>query len=156
MLRLCEVKLPLNHTEADLQNAILQTLKISASELTNYSIFKRSYDARKRDAIALVYALDVETPKQKQILKQAKRAKKKPRIISTPDMTYRYVAHAPEKLGTRPVVIGAGPCGMFAGLLLAQMGFRPIVLERGKAVHERSQDTFGFWSKRKFNPESNA
>ncbi|MGB7250638.1 MAG: NAD(P)/FAD-dependent oxidoreductase [Phormidesmis sp.] len=156
MLRLCEVKLPLNHTEADLQNAILQTLKISASELTNYSIFKRSYDARKRDAIALVYALDVETPKQKQILKQAKRAKKKQRIISTPDMTYRYVAHAPEKLSTRPVVIGAGPCGMFAGLLLAQMGFRPIVLERGKAVHERSQDTFGFWSKRKFNPESNA
>ncbi|MEO1396568.1 MAG: NAD(P)/FAD-dependent oxidoreductase [Cyanobacteria bacterium J06634_5] len=157
MLRLSEVKLPLNHTEEDLKSAILQKLNITAKELTKYTIFKRSYDARKRDAISLVYALDIETPKQKQILKQAKSGgKRKRRIAPTPDMTYRYVAQAPKQLSVRPIVIGVGPCGMFAGLLLAQMGFRPIILERGKAVHERSQDTFGFWSKRKFNPESNA
>ncbi|MEL7350220.1 MAG: NAD(P)/FAD-dependent oxidoreductase [Cyanobacteria bacterium P01_A01_bin.116] len=157
MLRLSEVKLPLNHTEEDLKSAILQKLNITAKELTKYTIFKRSYDARKRDTISLVYALDVETPKQKQILKQAKSGgKRKRRIAPTPDMTYRYVAQAPKQLSVRPIVIGVGPCGMFAGLLLAQMGFRPIILERGKAVHERSQDTFGFWSKRKFNPESNA
>ncbi|MGD1899750.1 MAG: NAD(P)/FAD-dependent oxidoreductase [Phormidesmis sp.] len=153
MLRLKEVKLPLDHTEEDLKAAVLQKLKISERELTSYSVFKRSYDARKKNAISLVYALDIETPKQKQLLKQFK---KTGRVSPTPNMAYRYVAQAPESLSTRPIVIGVGPCGMFAALLLAQMGFKPIVLERGKAVHERSQDTFGFWSKRKFNPASNA
>ncbi len=153
MLRLTEVKLPLDHTEADLKAAVLQKLKLIDSDLTSYSIFKRSYDARKKNAISLVYALDVETPKQKQLLKQFK---KSGRLSPTPNMGYRYVAQAPTGLEMRPIVIGLGPCGMFAALLLAQMGFRPIVLERGKAVHERSQDTFGFWSKRKFKPESNA
>ncbi len=133
MLRLTEVKLPLDHTEADLKAAILQKLKITSADL--------------------VYALDIETPKQKQLLKQFKKAG---RVSPTPDMDYRYVAKAPADLAQRPIVVGVGPCGMFAALLLAQMGFRPIVLERGKAVHERSQDTFGFWSKRKFNPTSNA
>ncbi|MEL7330878.1 MAG: NAD(P)/FAD-dependent oxidoreductase [Cyanobacteria bacterium J06560_2] len=153
MLRLKDVKLPLNHTEDDLKAAVLQKLRISERDLTRYTVFKRSYDARKKDAIALVYALDIETPKQKQLLKQFK---KKGHVSPTPNMTYSYVAKAPEELVHRPIVIGVGPCGMFSALLLAQMGFRPIVLERGKAVHERSQDTFGFWSKRKFNPESNA
>jgi uncharacterized protein len=153
MLRLNEVKLPLNHSEEDLKAAILQTLKLSAHELKGYSVFKRSYDARHREAISLVYALDVETPQQQAVLK---RFKKNNRVSITPNTAYRYVAQAPDGLETRPIVVGLGPCGMFAALLLAQMGFRPIVLERGKAVHERSQDTFGFWSKRKFNPESNA
>ncbi|MGB3298518.1 MAG: FAD-dependent oxidoreductase [Phormidesmis sp.] len=153
MLRLTEVKLPLDHTEADLRSAILQKLKIASHELSSFSIFKRSYDARKREAISLVYTLDVNTPRQKQLLKQFKTDR---RVLPTPDTSYRYVAKAPNDLKNRPIVIGIGPCGMFAALLLAQMGFRPIVLERGKAVHERSQDTFGFWSKRKFNPESNA
>ena len=162
MLRLKELKLPLDHTEEDLKSAILQKLKITEADLTRYSVFKRSYDARKKNNISLVYALDIETPKQKQLLKrfqkegQKKGQKKGARISPTPNMGYRYVTKAPEALNTRPVVIGVGPCGMFSALLLAQMGFRPIVLERGKAVHERSQDTFGFWSKRKFNPESNA
>lgn len=153
MLRLTEVKLPLDHTEADLKAAILQKLKITSADLQSFSVFKRSYDARKKNAISLVYALDVETPKQKQLLKRFKKAG---RVSPTPNMDYRYVAKAPADLAQRPIVIGVGPCGMFAALLLAQMGFRPIVLERGKAVHERSQDTFGFWSKRKFNPTSNA
>ncbi len=153
MLRLKEVKLPLNHTEEDLRASILQRLKIAPKDLKSYTVFKRSYDARKKDNISLVYALDIETPKQKQVLAQAK---KNGRVSRAPNMDYQYVAKAPAELADRPVIIGLGPCGMFAGLLLAQMGFRPIILERGKAVHARSQDTFGFWSKRKFNPESNA
>jgi uncharacterized protein len=153
MLRLTEVKLPLDHTEADIQIAILKKLGISAKDLIEYAIFKRSYDARKKGAIALVYILDIKTPKEKQLLQ---RFKKDPHVAPTSDTTYRYVAKAPATLESRPIVIGNGPCGMFAGLLLAQMGFQPLIFERGKSVRDRSVDTFGFWSKRKFNPESNA
>jgi uncharacterized protein len=155
MLRLTEIKLPLDHAEADLQSAILKKLRIAPADLIRYSVFKRSYDARKRDSICLVYVLDIETPKQEQLLQ---RFKKDPHVVATPDTSYHPVAQAPPRFSaqTRPIIIGNGPCGMFAGLLLAQMGFCPLILERGKAVHERSVDTFGFWSKRKFNPESNA
>jgi len=153
MLRLNEIKLPLDHTEADIQTAILQKLRLAPDDLIRYTIFKRSYDARKRGAVSFVYVLDIETPKQKQLLQ---RFQKDPHVVPTPDTTYRYVAKAPPGLTTRPIVIGCGPCGMFAGLLLAQMGFRPLILERGKAVRDRSFDTFGFWSKGKFDPESNA
>jgi uncharacterized protein len=153
MLRLTEIKLPLDHTEADLQAAILKKLRIAPDELISYSVFKRSYDARKRGAISFVYIVDIETPKQSRLLQQFK---KDVHVVPTPDTTYRQVAQAPPGLETRPIVIGNGPCGMFAGLLLAQMGFCPLILERGKSVHDRSVDTFGFWSKGKFNPESNA
>ncbi|MEA5466951.1 NAD(P)/FAD-dependent oxidoreductase [Leptothoe sp. PORK10 BA2] len=153
MLRLAEIKLPLDHTDEDLHNAVLKKLHLQPADVHAYNVFKRSYDARKRDDIRLVYIVDVETPKQKQLLS---RFKKDPHVKPTPDTRYHYVAEAPKGLEHRPVVIGNGPCGMFAGLLLAQMGFRPIVLERGKAVHARSQDTFGFWSNRNFKPESNA
>ncbi|MEM8807418.1 MAG: NAD(P)/FAD-dependent oxidoreductase, partial [Cyanobacteria bacterium P01_G01_bin.38] len=103
--------------------------------------------------IILVYIVDVETPKEKALLQ---RFKKDPHVVPAPDMTYHLVAQAPKDLAVRPIVIGTGPCGMFAGLLLAQMGFRPILLERGKSVRDRSVDTFGFWLKKRLNPESNA
>jgi uncharacterized protein len=153
MLRLTEVKLPLDHPDTAIQSAILKKLQIPAAELSSYSIFKRSYDARKRGEIILVYILDIETPQEKRLLQ---RFKKDPHVMVTPDMTYRPVAQAPSPLTTRPIVIGTGPCGLFAGLLLAQMGFRPILLERGKSVRDRSVDTFGFWLKKNLNPESNA
>nr|WP_290225402.1 NAD(P)/FAD-dependent oxidoreductase [Trichocoleus desertorum] len=156
MLRLTEVKLPLEHPEEALEKAILKKLQITPAELISYSIFKRSYDARKKEDIIFVYILDVETAQEKRLLQ---RFKKDPHVMPTPDTSYRYVAQAPAiaiSSTHRPIVIGAGPCGIFAGLLLAQMGFRPLILERGKPVHDRSVDTFGFWSKRKFNPESNA
>lgn len=160
MLRLNNLKLPLDHTEQDLKAAILKKLRLSDDDLKRYTVFRRSYDARKRGAIALVYSIDLETPRQQQILK---RFKKDPHIIPTPNTTYRPVTTATPELVNhpnyqRPIIIGNGPCGMFAGLLLAQMGFRPLILERGKTVHERSVDTFGFWSKGtvKFQPESNA
>jgi uncharacterized protein len=153
MLRLTEVKLPLDHTEAQLQQAILKTLRIQAQDLTSYQVFKRSYDARKRGAICFAYTVDLVTPKQQQLLQKFK---KNTHVFPTPDTSYKFVAQAPSALTERPIVVGNGPCGTFAGLLLAQMGFRPIILERGKSVRDRSRDTFGFWSKRKFNPESNA
>jgi uncharacterized protein len=153
MLRLTEVKLPLEHTAADIQSAILKKLSIAPQDLIRYSIFKRSYDARKRGPVSFVYIIDIETTREQQLLQ---RFKKDPQIVPTPDTSYRYVTQATATIEQRPIVIGCGPCGMFAGLLLAQMGFRPLILERGKAVHDRSVDTFGFWSKAKFNPESNA
>ncbi|AFZ14571.1 FAD dependent oxidoreductase [Crinalium epipsammum PCC 9333] len=153
MLRLTEIKLPLDHDESEIQAAILKKLQITAADLISYSIFKRSYDARKRGEIFLVYILDIETTQEKRLLQ---RFKKDPHVIPTPDTTYRFVAQAPRDLATRPIVIGTGPCGLFAGLLLAQMGFRPIILERGKSVRDRSVDTFGFWIKKRLNPESNA
>jgi uncharacterized protein len=152
MLRLTEVKLPLDHSEADLRDAILKKLKLDPVDLLNYSIFKRGYDARKKPDILLVYTLDVETTQEKRLLQR-----KLSQVSITPDLEYRPVAQAPATLTTRPVVIGMGPCGMFAALLLAQMGFRPIVFERGKIVKERTADTFGFWKKNMgLNPESNA
>jgi uncharacterized FAD-dependent dehydrogenase len=154
MLRLTEIKLPLDHLEDELKTAILRKLQIPPEELIRYSIFKRSHDARKRGEIALVYILDIETTQDELLLQ---RFKKDPHVMVTPDMSYRLVAQAPRNLDIRPIVIGTGPCGMFAGLMLARMGFRPIVLERGKTVRERTADTFGFWRKKSdLNPESNA
>lgn len=153
MLRISEIKLPLGHAEDALRSAILNKLQISGGELINFTIFKRSYDARKKSAIVFVYIVDVETTKDAQILTQFQ---KDPHICKTPDTTYKLVAHAPKNLKIRPIVIGTGPCGLFAGLMLAKMGFRPIILERGKSVRERSADTFGFWRHGTLNPESNA
>jgi uncharacterized FAD-dependent dehydrogenase len=154
MLRITEIKLPLDHPQDAIASAILKKLQIPPEELLGYSIFKRSYDARKKAEILLVYIVDVETTQEKQLLA---RFKKDPHVMVTPDTNYRYVAKAPSNLTVRPIVIGTGPCGMFAGLMLAQMGFRPILLERGKAVRDRTVDTFGFWKKKaEFNPESNA
>ncbi len=152
MLRLTDVKLPLDHAEAALSAAIQKRLNIGAADVIGYTIHKRSHDARKKNAITLVYTLDVETPREKQLLK---RFKGDPHVTLTPDMGYRFVARAPGNLASRPIVIGSGPCGLFAGLVLAQMGFRPILLERGKPVRERTVDTFGFWRKKGLNPESN-
>ncbi len=154
MLRITEIKLPLDHPVDAIADSILKKLQIPPQELLGYSIFKRSYDARKKPEILLVYIVDVETTQETQILE---RLKKDPHVMVTPDMSYCYVAKAPQNLTIRPIVIGTGPCGMFAGLMLAQMGFRPILLERGKAVRDRTVDTFGFWKKKaEFNPESNA
>jgi hypothetical protein len=154
MLRLTEIKLPLDHSKEAIEVAILKKLQIPSTALIRYAIFKRSYDARKQAEITLVYILDVETTQEKWLLQQFK---KDPTVRVAPDMSYCFAAKAPQDLATRPIVIGAGPCGMFAGLMLAQMGFRPILLERGKAVRDRTVDTFNFWKKKdELNPESNA
>lgn len=150
MLRLTNVILPLDHPEADLRAAILSRLQINDAELVSYTIFRRGYDARRRSAITLVYTLDAEVKNEQPLL-----AKALPNVGITPSTNYKFVAHAPAEMQKRPVVIGFGPCGIFAALVLAQMGFRPIILERGKVVRERTKDTWGLWRKRELNPESN-
>ncbi|MGN7919827.1 NAD(P)/FAD-dependent oxidoreductase [Lysobacter sp. 22409] len=168
MLRLTDLRLPLDHPASALTDAILARLGIAADELTAYTIAKRSYDARKRGGIVLIYSIDVDTPREAEILQRlqaaetaalAQDAKKGAgdagKVLPTPDTDYKFVARAPDALPLRPIVIGMGPCGLFAGLILAQMGFRPIILERGKTVRERTVDTFGLWRKRVLNPESN-
>jgi hypothetical protein len=152
MLRLTEIKLPLGHPDADLSAAIQKKLGIAAAQLLGFSIHRRGYDARKRSAIHLIYTLDVEVKNEAAVLK---RLRGDPHVAPTPDMAYRFVTRAPEGFSTRPVVVGTGPCGLLAGLVLAQMGFRPIILERGKAVRERTKDTWGLWRKGELNPESN-
>ncbi|GAB2926877.1 NAD(P)/FAD-dependent oxidoreductase [Rheinheimera gaetbuli] len=152
MLRLTEIKLPLDHDENAINTAILQKLELKPEQLHNVTVFKRGFDARKKTAIQLIYTLDIEVDNEAALLKKfAKDQHVKP----TPDTSYKFVAQAPEQLTERPIVIGLGPCGLFAGLLLAQMGFKPIILERGKEVRERTKDTFGFWRGKELNPESN-
>ncbi|WP_296045248.1 NAD(P)/FAD-dependent oxidoreductase [uncultured Alteromonas sp.] len=152
MLRLTDIKLPLDHNDSALAEAIVRKLAISAEDLLHVNVFKRGYDARNNRDIQLIYTVDVEVKGEADLL--AKFAKDT-QVRVTPDMTYKFVAQAPENLTHRPVVVGLGPCGIFAALILAQMGFKPIVLERGKAVRERTKDTFGFWRKQPLNPESN-
>jgi len=152
MLRLTEIKLRLNHSDSDLEAAILKKLGIKSEELINFSVFKRSYDARKKNEIKLIYTIHAEFKQEKALLRKKRKDNS---VRLAPDTSYKFVAQAPEKIKNRPLVVGTGPCGLFAGLVLAQMGFKPIILERGKRVRERTVDTFGFWRKRELNPESN-
>jgi uncharacterized FAD-dependent dehydrogenase len=152
MLRLTEIKLPLDQPEGALKAAILKRLRVSAPELVSFTVFRRGYDARKVGAISLIYTVDVELKNEAAVLRRAAGEKG---ISPSPDTSYKLVAKAPANLENRPVVIGTGPCGLFAAFILAEMGFRPIVLERGKIVRERTVDTFALWRKRILNPESN-
>ena len=152
MLRLIDVQLPLDHPEAALKQAILARLGVDAEALLGFTVFRRSYDARRKSAVTLIYTVDVEVQDEAALLRRHAGERT---LQSTPDTSYHYVAQAPAGLANRPVVIGMGPCGLFAGLILAQMGFKPIILERGKSVRERTKDTFGLWRKRVLHPESN-
>lgn len=152
MIRLTEIRLPLTHEEGELREAIAKKLRIPAQQVLSFTLFKRGYDARKKTNIQLIYTLDVEVANESELLATFS---DDPHVRITPDMEYKFVAQAPADLTERPVVIGFGPCGLFAGLVLAQMGFKPIIVERGKEVRERTKDTFGFWRKRTLNPESN-
>ena len=158
MLRISEIQLPLNHTESDLPVAIAHRLKITADELLEFSIYKRSYDARKKGNIQLIYQVDVKLDQslEQRILESTATLH---RVGPSPDTNYKFVAQAATDFPTanqqRPIIIGFGPCGILAALVLAQMGLKPIVIERGREVRQRTQDTWGFWRKRKLDSDSN-
>lgn len=158
MLRLNEIKLPLDHDAVALTAAIIARLGVDADDVRGFSVFKRSYDARTKTNILLIYQLDVELAAdlEQQVLE---RLQQDSRVGPSPDTSYQLVAQAPADFPAahqqRPIVIGFGPCGILAALLLAQMGLKPIVLERGQDVRQRTQDTWGLWRKRKLNTESN-
>ncbi|MBO9561070.1 MAG: NAD(P)/FAD-dependent oxidoreductase [Caulobacter sp.] len=153
MLRLSNLSLPLDHPLEDIGPAICRRLGVPERDLVSWTIARRAHDARKKAAILMVYTVDVELRDEAAVLARfADDSQVRPR----PDTDYKLVAKAPEGFeGPRPVVIGAGPCGLFAGLILAQMGFKPIILDRGKVVRERTKDTWGLWRKSVLNPESN-
>ena len=152
MLRLTGIRLPLNHPAEAIAKAAIARLRIAPTDLISCTVFRRAHDARKQHAIKLIYSLDVEVQDEAGVLK---RFTNDNTVRPTPDIDYRFVARAPDTIAERPLVIGAGPCGLFAALLLAQMGFKPIILERGKVVRERTKDTWGLWRKSVLNTESN-
>jgi uncharacterized FAD-dependent dehydrogenase len=148
MPRITGLRLPLNHDAACLRAAILRRLGIADTALRDFTVFRRAYDARKKSDITLVYTIDADVV-------EGTTVNAGPDIGPVPDISYKFMARAKTPPAQRPVVIGTGPCGIFAALVLAQMGFRPIILERGKLVRERTKDTWGFWRRGVLNPESN-
>ncbi|MES2228921.1 MAG: NAD(P)/FAD-dependent oxidoreductase [Pseudomonadota bacterium] len=154
MLRITELRLPLTHADDALRPAIVARLGIADADLASFTVFRRSHDARKKSAVQLIYTIDCALRDEAAVFA---RLAGQPHIRPTPDTGYRFVGHAPADwpADRRPIVIGFGPCGIFAALVLAQMGLRPIVLERGKEVRERTKDTWGLWRRGVLNPESN-
>jgi uncharacterized FAD-dependent dehydrogenase len=156
MLRLTEIKLPLDHAPEALEAAVRARLGLPGDALRAVHVARRAWDARRRSDIHLVYSLDIEVADEAALLARAAREPALARVLGpTPDTRYRHVAHAPAAGWQRPVVIGTGPCGIFAALILAEMGFRPIILDRGKVVRERTKDTWALWRRRELTPESN-
>ncbi|MSQ76688.1 MAG: FAD-dependent oxidoreductase, partial [Rhodoferax sp.] len=178
MIRLTELKLPLSampaqalraadapsETEADrapaahplaaLKALCAQVLGLELAAIAQLQVFKRSFDARKADLLA-VFIVDVTLHDPGQEAGLLAQLQQHPHISATPDMAYLLPGQARAVLPARPVVVGFGPCGIFAALLLAQMGLRPIVLERGKSVRQRTKDTWGLWRENRLQPESN-
>ena len=170
MIRLSELKLPLDAAfdvaddvtspplyPATLAPLIASTLGVALADIEDWKVFKRSFDARQK--LLVVYIVDVQLFNKDQELALLEKYAQHPHIQASPDMQWRAPVHAPadwpRQDSARPVVVGFGPCGMFAALVLAQMGLKPIVIERGQAVRQRTQDTWGLWRKSVLKPESN-
>jgi len=151
MLRLTELMLPLHHAEEALPAAICKRLRIVPRDLVRHVVARRAHDARNKANIQLVYSVDVNVKDESGVLA---RFRKDRNVQPVPNTNYKFGTRAPVG-AKRPVVVGAGPCGLFAGLILAQMGYRPIILDRGKVVRERTKDTWGFWRRGVLDPESN-
>ena len=152
MLRISEIKLPLDHAPADLPAAIASRLGVASDDLLSWTVWKRAHDARRKSAILTVYIVDADVRGEAEV---RKRVAGDAHVRPTPDTSYKPPVPKPRPGRLRPVVIGAGPCGLFAGLILAEMGLRPILLDRGKVVRERTKDTWGLWRRSELNPESN-
>ena len=159
MLRITELRLPLDHAPDALRPAVVARLGLADAQLAEVTVFRRAWDARRKSAIQLIYTVDCRLADGVDEAGVLARFGGDPHVRPSPDTTYKFVGHAPADFYAaqrpRPVVIGFGPCGIFAALVLAQMGLRPIVLERGKPVRERTKDTWGLWRQGQLNPESN-
>ena len=157
MIRITELRLAIDHPPEAIEQAVLKRLSLKKETLDGFEIFRRSHDARKASSLSLIYTIDVRLKDPKLEAQILKRFEKDLQVRTSPDTSYHYVTKAPKNFSetTRPVVVGFGPCGIFAALLLAQMGLKPLVLERGKKVRERTQDTWALWRKNILNPESN-
>jgi hypothetical protein len=159
MIRITELRLPLDHEPAALRAAVLQRLGVADAALRELHVFRRAYDARRKTAIVLIYTLDCTLASAQDEAAVLARLRADPHVRESPDTRYRLVAQAPADFRAsqrpRPVVIGFGPCGLFAALILAQMGLCPTVLERGRPVRERTKDTWGLWRQGVLNPASN-
>ena len=170
MIRLSELKLPLDAAfdppdtssspplyPPTLAPLIAETLGVQSKDIAAWQVFKRSFDARKKLQVVYIVDLSLHDPQQEALV--LKRHAGNSHVHATPDLEWRAPVHAPAEWGSsqaeRPVVVGFGPCGMFAALVLAQMGFKPIVLERGPSVRQRTKDTWGLWRKSVLKPESN-
>ncbi|HTQ71305.1 MAG TPA: NAD(P)/FAD-dependent oxidoreductase [Acidocella sp.] len=143
MRRLTELRLPLNHTQAELVAAIAAGFGVPEGAILSWHVHRRAWDARKKSQVMLVYTIDAEL------------ALDVTTGEPTPDMAYKFPAQAARRPVKRPVIIGTGPCGILAALLLAEMGFCPLVLERGKIVRQRTKDTWGLWRRGELDPTSN-
>jgi uncharacterized protein len=153
VIRITELPLPLDYTPEALRQAISKRLGVPAAELSGFILFKRSYDARKKSSgILFICTVDVTLRDEATVLKRLARDR---HVSVAPDTNYHPVAHAPAQLIERPLIVGLGPAGLFAALLLAQMGFKPIVLERGREVRRRTRDTWALWQNHTLTPESN-
>ena len=152
MLRLNEIRLPLDHSPNALREAIIKRLQIAPESLQGFNVTRRGFDARKKSAILFVYSLDVDVTDEMRLIQKFSADHN---IKPTPNTEYTFVTRAPAGLKSRPVIIGTGPCGFMAGLILAQMGFKPLILERGKEVRQRTKDTWALWRDHKLNRESN-
>ncbi len=156
MLRVTELRLPLDHPEAALRQTLLQRLGLADAALHRFTVVKRSFDARKKAAVVLIYTLDFEVDDEAALLQRLAADR---HVRPAPDTRYRFIGHAPADFHAtprpRPVVVGFGPCGLFAALILAQMGLRPLVLERGRPVRQRTQDTWGLWRRGVLDVHSN-
>ena len=153
VIRITELQLPLEHTSEALRQAILKRLALAEADLLDFTLFKRSYDARKKHSgIVFICIVDVTVRDEAAVLRRCEADRQ---VSVAPDMAYHPLASAPATLKERPLVVGFGPCGLFAALLLAQMGFKPIVLERGREVRRRTRDTWALWRQNTLTPESN-
>ena len=150
MLRINQLKLPVAHTQEQLEKKLLKTLKAGKGELKQYYIRKRSLDARRKPELYYVYSIDFEVEHEERILKQLKG-----KIQKISERPYSAPAHGTEHLSGRPVIIGIGPAGLFCAYLLSREGYRPLVIERGATVRERKEDVELFWKNGILDPDSN-
>ena len=151
MIRIQQLKLPVTHTQEELEQKIRKTLKIGKHDLQEIELLRRSIDARKKSELKYVYQLDVKVKDENAVLRKAKNNQ----IVKAEKKPYVFPKSGEQTLVHRPVIIGSGPAGLFCAYVLAKHGYRPLVLERGESAEQRKKSVDAFWKTGVLNPESN-